>query len=233
MLFWQGFVLRAHTKYWLEKLIYSIRYTVLVCTLHRHFYIWLFYHTVCWDITFLIWERIHFICSFRRGSYVTKWPDELKTMKIQQIFFCIELRFPFDWRTPSGYLMAWFAQCAGALTGGSIYTQFPNLVFGTCWLFIFIAEDITMEVDAFNVDVKRSLGRNRAKLTKRFCDMVQLYWDAKQWVQEKFIIALVITLPFSSRVMELNQINRYSLFVCFMWNMLAISSKIDHFLNLI
>lgn len=112
-------------------------------------------------------------------SYVTKWPDELKTIKIQQIFFCIELRFPFDWRTPSGYLMAWFAQCAGALTGGSIYTQFPNLVFGTCWLFIFIAEDITMEVDAFNVDVKRSLGRNRAKLTKRFCDMVQLYWDAK------------------------------------------------------
>lgn len=80
-----------------------------------------------------------------------------------------------------GYSVAFVAQLAGALLAAIIYIQFTNLIFGSCWLFIFIAEDITEDVAAFNIaSVARKPNGNRAKLTKRFCDLVQTYSDAKQ-----------------------------------------------------
>lgn len=58
-------------------------------------------------------------------------------------------------------------------------TLFVNTVFGACWLFIHIAEDITKELSAFNNDIETSK-ENRVELSKRFCDLIQVYSDANQ-----------------------------------------------------
>lgn len=93
----------------------------------------------------------------------------------------IRNRCPFDWKTPIGYLVAWFAQWAGACPVACIFIQFLNFVFGSCWLFIFIAEDIGQDVDAFNSIAKTASRENHAELTKRFRDIVQTYTDAKKY----------------------------------------------------
>lgn len=90
------------------------------------------------------------------------------------------MRYPFDWKTPSGYLAAWLAQCAAAAPVGSIYTQFQNIFFGSVWLFIVIATDITQDVAAFNFNVATKSNKNRKELTKQFCYVLQLCLDAKQ-----------------------------------------------------
>lgn len=101
-----------------------------------------------------------------------------KNLKIN---FHSKIRFPFDWKTPCGYLVAWFTQCAGCIVGVNIDIQFLNLVFGSCWLFIFIAEDITQDVIEFNLFVAEATSNeDRTECTKRFRGMVQVYTDAKQ-----------------------------------------------------
>lgn len=92
---------------------------------------------------------------------------------------CNCVRLPIDWKTPSGYLVAFFCQCFGVLTATLIILQFLNLVFGSCWLFIHIAKDITRDLVAFNDDIE-SPNQNRVELTTRFNDLVQIYTDAKQ-----------------------------------------------------
>lgn len=72
-------------------------------------------------------------------------------------------------------------QGAGTIAVASIDIQFLNLVFGSCWLFIFMADDITQDVVAFNIATMTTTSHeNRTDLTKRFCDMVHIYSDAKQ-----------------------------------------------------
>lgn len=58
--------------------------------------------------------------------------------------------------------------------------QFSNIFFGSCGLFIFMAEDITQDVAAFNIISKTArLDENRRELTSRFCEIAQFYSDAK------------------------------------------------------
>lgn len=75
--------------------------------------------------------------------------------------------------------MAFFIQFADASSASSAYVQFLNLIFGSCWLFMFIAEDITKDVTSFNI-ATRQPDENRVELMKSFCDIVQIYTDAKK-----------------------------------------------------
>lgn len=104
----------------------------------------------------------------------------IETDKKLQISFFHWTRFPFEWRTPFGYFVAWLSQCAGTIAGSCANFQFLNLLFGSCWLFMFIAEDITQDVIAFNNMAKTASNENCTELIKRFCDMVQIYSDVKQ-----------------------------------------------------
>lgn len=45
---------------------------------------------------------------------------------------------------------------------------------------MFIAEDITQDVVAFNDFVETTTDENGTELKKRFCDFVQLHSDTKQ-----------------------------------------------------
>lgn len=90
-------------------------------------------------------------------------------------------RWPFDWRTPFGYLVALIGQCAAA--GSMITVSFPflNMIFGSCWIFIVIAGDITNDVAAFNDTVEiLSSTSDRAESLERIRDIIQNCSDAKQ-----------------------------------------------------
>lgn len=85
----------------------------------------------------------------------------------------------FEWKTPFGYLLAFIFQGGGNMCIAWTYAQFTSFAFGSCWLFIFMAKDITRDLDAFNADVKKSKGK-QAELMGRFCDGIQMFSDAKQ-----------------------------------------------------
>lgn len=78
-----------------------------------------------------------------------------------------------------GYLPAYIVQCHGSMAVLFMHEQFPNFVFASYWLLSFIAENITMDLAAFNADGNLS-NANRRGWIRRFCDLVQTYSDAKQ-----------------------------------------------------
>lgn len=90
-------------------------------------------------------------------------------------------RFPFDWRTPYGYLVAFIAQYMGVMAFTSIYTQVINFVYESCWIFVIISRDMQKELTEFNENVQIP-NKNRENLMKRFDQLVQTFSDAKKCV---------------------------------------------------
>lgn len=128
-------------------------------------------------------ERSHFCCAIQMCK--TKLTCENR-IQIQFNCFAVCSRLmPLDWRTPFGYLMAWIAQFAGLLVVVLATISLYSLIFASCWLFVTIADDITQELVAFNIDVRISDGTDHDELMRYFCDIVQLYSDAKQWVRPR------------------------------------------------
>lgn len=97
------------------------------------------------------------------------------------MYFALSRSFPYDWRTPHGYAVAWISEAAGT---SSLFFAFPpvlSLIFASCWLFVTIADDdLTQELAIFNNDVKKSDGNDHAELMRRFCGIIQSYSDAKE-----------------------------------------------------
>lgn len=75
--------------------------------------------------------------------------------------------------------MAWLAQFAGLACIFIVAMTFHGMIFGSSWLFIVIAKDISNDMAAFNQTVETP-NDNDVQLQKRFCDIVQLYSNAKQ-----------------------------------------------------
>lgn len=76
--------------------------------------------------------------------------------------------------------MAWLAQCGGTVITVIVAVAFLNFVFGSCWLFIVIADDITNDVGRFNDIIAIRDTDDRMELMERFRDIVEHYADAKQ-----------------------------------------------------
>lgn len=97
-----------------------------------------------------------------------------------QSFFSFQKRYPFDWRTPVGYLFAWIAQCL-AVFGVMAVIPFFNIIFGSSWLFYVITDDIKNDVAAFNATLKTEKGNgDRSELIERFLNVIHCYSDVKQ-----------------------------------------------------
>lgn len=135
--------------------------------------------------------RSRSISFIQHGSYayvkMTNSTQLNPNSKLMCYFSNVLERWPFDWKTPSGYLVAWIGQCAGVGTIITIPITFFNTVFGSKWLFMVIAEDITSDLTAFNNDVdKMQTISHRAESIQRFCTIIQLYTDAKLCVSCEF-----------------------------------------------
>ena len=98
------------------------------------------------------------------------------------LLFTIINYYIFDLGTESFYLifqigehrLARFSQFAGGCATYSFCIPTFSIIFGSCWLFIFIAEDIAKDLANFNSN--ETTNEN----LKRFCDVVQMYSDAKE-----------------------------------------------------
>lgn len=85
-------------------------------------------------------------------------------------------RFPFDWRTPLGYVFAIiFVIIAGACT-----QIFISLILcfhvGFCWLIISFVKDITTDLNVLT----NQGGQSRKQLIKKFYEIMDLYSNVKQ-----------------------------------------------------
>lgn len=137
--------------------------------------------------SFWIRETSHSIYFTRLGSYIySNWRIEYFDFNsiVSGVFVCMcASRWPFDWETPVGYFVAWQAQFFGMLCCMAIAISGFNIIFGSSWLFIVIAEDITNDVAKFNANtIKITKNCDRAELMERFCYIIQNYSDAKESV---------------------------------------------------
>lgn len=88
--------------------------------------------------------------------------------------------WPFDWRTPFGYFVAWSAQFAGITANIISSAPFFDIVLGSSWLFNVMVEDMRNDVAAFNGIVQTLKRNERVVLMESFCDCIRNYSDAKQ-----------------------------------------------------
>lgn len=128
------------------------------------------------QILFLRYERkvVLFGCS-----RLVRMHSQKRNESIRRIISS-SIRFPFDWKTPHGYLVAYLSDCVGCVSLASAFIQFLNLLIGSCWLFIYIADDITSDLAAFNADIETTEHNRAVELLTRLCDIIRIYSDAKQ-----------------------------------------------------
>lgn len=84
-------------------------------------------------------------------------------------FYC--LRFPFDWKTPVGYCLAFVIECAAAFSVCS--SLIPMICFhaGSCWLFVSFVNDTIIILSLFNLNVSNE---NHDRVKERFFNIIKL-----------------------------------------------------------
>lgn len=144
-------------------------------------------------ITFWILARNHFICFRQQSSYQNsnskrdKQRNYRNYKSLHLLFTCN--RWPVDWKTPSGYLVAWFGTFMGTAAGMSGFLPFLSYFFASCWFFYFIADDLAKDLSTFNSFATTNTStatnlpnsRSRVKLTNRFLAIIMIYSDARQY----------------------------------------------------
>lgn len=87
-------------------------------------------------------------------------------------------RFPFNWKTPFGYLIAELSETASYLS--IVLCRIPILCFfwGSCGLFCLFIRDITSDLELLNVG--GASDQSRKKRQERFGKIIQLHSDVKQ-----------------------------------------------------
>lgn len=98
--------------------------------------------------------------------------------------------FPFDWKTPLGYLVAWIGEFVFTVAITKITVPFYAIIAESCWLFSLIAEDISADLATFNLLITlNSTGKAQkhkdrvcTALMALFCDVIQIYTNAKRCV---------------------------------------------------
>lgn len=168
-----------------------------------------------------------------------------------KIEICLRsFRLPFNWRTPHGYLTAWFLQAIGLFCTVILVPGFNVLYFGSCWLFVSFVNDITNDLPQMNAI--KSQRPNYNKRNSRFCRRVQDYSDLKQlseiycdslvnfptnilfWNSSVQKVSINLSLSSSFRFMtQFNVILEFLIFGLFGWTLLAIGSSLIAFFTLL
>lgn len=148
----------------------------------------------------MIWRKSHFIWSFSPCKYYeTDWKKLFSFYWPQIDTGGKFLRWPFDWKTPIGFLIAFTIEFAA-----DIYTQIwliLNMGFfiSLCWLSIAFSKDIANDLNFLNFG--GASNHRQARLIRRFCGTIQLYADARQlahwnWVSSKMAQSEIIRVFF-------------------------------------
>lgn len=111
-------------------------------------------------------------------SYKGKNSKKIRIWKIWISFFLLLIRLPFNWRTPFGYLIAFFVQNTGAFAVILSSSTVLSFLIGSCWLLFTIIRDIYKDLKYLKC--KKKLRRCDRNLKINFYHIVKLYLDTKQ-----------------------------------------------------
>lgn len=135
------------------------------------------------------------ICHQWRGLY-TKfnliiWIKKFHDILIDVLWFLEIYRFPFDWQTPTGYILAMSIQYIQ-----TVYTfLFANSAFAmglSSYLIAnVVADDIKINLNLMNVDVK--IAKNRLKTIQQIYDFIEVHSFLQELSEWCFFLFFNIT----------------------------------------
>lgn len=91
-----------------------------------------------------------------------------------------EFRFPFDWKTPLGYLLAVAFECTILLIAIFALKSLGIFAIGVFMFSISLTEDIKCDLDRIvaNSSIKKIPGKTRLKIMNQIIALVQLHSKA-------------------------------------------------------
>lgn len=101
-------------------------------------------------------------------------------LNIFHVFFAS--RLPFNWQTMFGYSIALLGETSGFYSTVLGCVPFLCFLVGPCGMFLSIAKDIAGDIRALDVDHDdyQDEREREWKVKENFCNVVQLFADAKQ-----------------------------------------------------
>lgn len=127
------------------------------------------------DESFLMPRPMMCVGNYLEFQWKKYRPDRYLTL---MSFFSFLKRLPFDWKTPSGYLVAWIFQFVGYFCTIFYGPAFIGLYLGSCWLFVAFAKDLANDLRQSNGN--KISRREYRELKAKFCRTVHLYAKLKQ-----------------------------------------------------
>lgn len=101
--------------------------------------------------------------------------------------FSLLWRYPFDWRNPYGYLVAFSLQYALMSFGIKHATCHTGFIGGSCWMLISFTEDLKNELNTLNTTIGK---KGQLNAYKEFSEFLQYHAMAKQFSFIRFFIFL-------------------------------------------
>lgn len=107
-------------------------------------------------------------------------------ISLQITYFCNTFSFPFDWRTPFGYIGCNIIQISTAYMCEKVYALGVNLTFGFSVFLTNFVTDIEEKLRQFNVKLNKWKMKNclnmrqRGELKNDLIDIIQFYSDTRE-----------------------------------------------------
>lgn len=94
-------------------------------------------------------------------------------------------RFPFNWKTPLGYLIAFSSQCLQAYA--TISSLLPMICYlaGSCWLLVHFARDSTHDLSLFTINSSPNKDAE-GRMKEQFCNIIKFHGDLIELSFETF-----------------------------------------------
>lgn len=87
-------------------------------------------------------------------------------------------RFPFDWKNPHGYLVAFAAEVILITCAAIAAVLATNFGLGITLILIALAKDV--EADVWSIDKSAKNHPNQFQIVEQFKELLRFYSDAKQ-----------------------------------------------------
>lgn len=145
------------------------------------FQCWQYLRLVILNIFWWIWEMMLFYCHFRIGKFPKKStkPDQNfgnENWIFFRFFHTIFERFPFSWKDPIGYLIAFTLQSVSILDLFFFVSCCVSLGIGIYMVVTSLTEDIKIILNSINENAK--FKRNRLKLSKEIYNALEFHATA-------------------------------------------------------
>lgn len=87
-------------------------------------------------------------------------------------------RYPFEWKTPQGYFIAFSLQYSLVLCTAHIGICNTGFITGSCWMLISLAKDIKEDIHMINE--KAQINTNRLELMGEFSQLLSYHSNVRQ-----------------------------------------------------